>query len=123
MANSSKQRKLQAAWDRIETLGGHGVWDNDMVVVSFSKTAIKDEDLSVFRDFPLVQILDLSHTSVSDEALRHLGGLSALETLDVSDTKVSAAAVKAFRHAHPSVEVTTEPPPKGTINPFTGKPI
>jgi hypothetical protein len=123
MASSSKQRKLQAAWSRIEALGGHGVWENDMVVVSFTKTAIKDEDLCVFRDFPLVRILNLSHTGVSDAALTHLNGLSTLETLNVTDTKISAAAVNAFRRAHPSVKVTTEPPPKGAINPFTGKPF
>ena len=123
MARSDKQRKAQAAWDRIEALGGKGVWESDMVVVSFSNAKVTDEDLSLFADFPDVQILDLSQTKISDTGLAHLDGLKALEELIVTDSKISANALKAFQQAHPSVKVTNGPPPKRTINPFTGKPF
>lgn len=123
MARSEKQRKAQAAWDRIEALGGNGIWESDMVVVSFSNAKVTDEDLSLFADFPDVQILDQSQTKISDRGLAHLDGLKALEELIVTDSKISANALKAFQQAHPSVKVTKGPPPKGTINPFTGKPF
>jgi hypothetical protein len=122
MARSAKERRSQAAWDRIEALGGHGVWEPEMCAVSLARTAVTDEDLSLFRDFPYVQILDLSHTGIGDAGLAHLSGLEALEGLTVIDTKIREAALDAFRRARPSVRITTEPPPKGALNPFTGKP-
>ncbi len=118
-----KDRKAYDAWNRLEALGGHGVWDGSMVVVSLVGTGITDEDLSLFRDFPYVQVLDLSHTDVSDDGLIHLAGLRLLEELSVVDTKISGPALARFRREHPDVKVTTEPAPKGTINPFTGKPM
>lgn len=123
MGRSPKDRKAQAAWDRIEALGGHGVWEADIVVVSLARTGVTDENLSLFRDFPFVQTLDLSHTGVGDAGLAHLTGLRSLEELIVVDTKVSTPALEAFRRDNPSVKVTTEPPPKGAVNPFTGKPF
>ncbi len=54
MGVHDKDRKAHAAWDRIEVLGGIGVWDGSMVVVSLAGTGITDEDLSLFRDFPYV---------------------------------------------------------------------
>ena len=66
MGRSANQRKAQAAWERIEALGGHGVWDGEMCVVCLSNTGVTDEELSLFGDFPYVQILDLSHTGVGD---------------------------------------------------------
>jgi hypothetical protein len=146
MARSAKDRRARAAWARIEALGGHGVWESDMCVVFLARTAATDEDLSLFHDFPYVHILDLSHTGIGDAGLIHLAGLMALEGLDLShtgigdaglahltrlealkgltviDTMISEAALDAFRRARPSVRITTEPPPKGAINPFTGKP-
>ena len=123
MARSDKQEKAQAAWDRIEALGGHGVWESDMVVVPFGKTKVTDEDLALFQDFPFVQILDLSDTIISDEGLAQLGELRALEELIVTNSKISAKALKDLQRSHPTVKVTTGPPPEGTINPFTGKPF
>jgi hypothetical protein len=123
MARSGSQQKAQAAWDRIEALGGHGVWDADVVVVSLANTALTDDDLALFRDFPFVRTLDLSHTGVGDGGLAHLSGLPALEELIVVGTKMSPTALKAFRREHPTVKVTTKPPPKGTVNPFTGEPF
>ena len=146
MARSARDRKARAAWARIEAIGGHGVWEPDMCVVSLARTAVTDEDLSLFHDFPYVQILDLSHTGISDAGLMHLAGLVALEGFDLShtrvgdaglahlvrletlkgltviDTRIGDAALDAFRRARPSVRITTEPPPKGALNPFTGKP-
>jgi hypothetical protein len=123
MADQSAKRNAQAAWKRIEALGGSGVWERELVVVSLSKTAVTDDDLSLFRDFPHVQILDLSHTQVGDGGLAHLSGLPQLEELVLVDTKVGAPAIMAFRRAHPSVTVKTEPSPPGAVNPFTGKPF
>jgi hypothetical protein len=123
MARSPGRRKAQAAWNRIEALGGHGVWERELVIVSLAETAVTDDDLALFRDFPFVQTLDLSHTTIGDSGLTHLAGLQALEKLTVIDTKISAPGLKAFQRAHPAVTVVTEPPPKGAINPFTGKPF
>ena len=146
MVGSMKDRRARAAWARIEALGGQGVWEPDMCVASLARTAVTDEDLSLFHDFPYIHILDLSctgigdaglahlaglvalegldlsHTGIGDAGLAHLAGLVALEGLTVIDTKISDAAIDAFRRARPSVRITTEPPPKGAINPFTGKP-
>jgi hypothetical protein len=123
MACSDKQKKAQAAWDRIEALGGQAVWESDMVVVSFGKTKVTDGDLALFRDFPFVQVLDVSDTQIGDEGLAQLGDLPALEELIVTNTRISAKALKEFQGTHPAVKVTIGPPPKGTINPFTGKPF
>jgi hypothetical protein len=123
VARSADQRKAQAAWYLIEALGGHGVWEPETVVVSLANTGVTDEDLSLFRDLPYVQTLDLSHTGVGDNGLAQLTGLRALEELVIVDTKISGPALEAFRRDHPSVTVTTEPPPKGAVNSFTGKPF
>jgi hypothetical protein len=121
VTQSTDQRKAQAAWDRIEALGGHGVWERELVIVSFGNSGVRDEDLAIFRDFPYIQILDLSHTKVGDNGLKHLANLPALKDLIVVGTPISEQALEEFRRDHPSVTVTTEPPPKGSINPFTGK--
>ncbi len=123
MAKASIQRKAQAAWDRLMALGGHGVWDGHLVVVSLADTEVTDDDLAVFRDFPFVQVLDLSRTGVSGAGLTHLGEATALEELIVVDTKLSRPALAAFRQAHPGVKVVAKPPPKGAVNPFTGEPL
>jgi hypothetical protein len=147
MGRSVKAERARVAWDRIQALGGHGVWEPDMVVVALGRTVVTDEDLSLFRDFPYVQILDLSHTGIGDAGLEHLAGLEALESLDLSHTGVgdaglahlgglealegltvvgtmiSDAALDVFRRAHPSVRIVTEPPPHRAVNPFTGKPF
>jgi hypothetical protein len=121
MGSPEELRKARAAWDRIEALGGYGVWDKTMVVVSLAGAGITDEDLSLFRDFPYVQILDLSHTAVSDDGLIHLAGLPSLTDLIAIDTQISGPALAGFQRDHPAVKVTTEPPPKGSINPFTSE--
>ena len=122
MARITK-RKAQAAWDCILALGGHGVWEPDMVIISLAETEVTDGDLSLFSDFPFVQVLDLSRTAIGDSGLAQLTGLPALEELIVVDTKITGPALDAFQWGHPSVKITTEPLPKGTINPFTGKPF
>ena len=94
-----------------------------MVVVSLEDAGISDDDLSLFSDFPYVQILNLSGNPLTDEALEHLKDLPSLETLIVCDTRISEDAVAAFRSAHPSVDVRSRKLPSSTINPFTGKPI
>jgi len=123
MARSPNQGEDHDAWNRIESLGGHGVWDGHMVVVSLADTGVTDEDLSLFQDFPHVQILDLSHTAVGDGGMAYLAGLCALEALIIVDTQISEPAIKAFQRTHPSVKITTEPLPKDAVNPFTGKPF
>jgi hypothetical protein len=55
-------------------------------------------------------------------ATLNLGRLEALKGLTIIDTKISEGALDALRRTRPSVRVTREPPPKGAINPFTGKP-
>ena len=122
MARAPTQRKAQAAWDRLMALGGHGVWDGHMVLVSLADTAVTDDDLAVFRDFPFVQVLDLSRTAVSGPGLAHLDGATVLVELIVVGTKLSRPALAAFRRAHPAAKVVTKPPPKGAVNPFTGEP-
>jgi hypothetical protein len=109
MARRPSQRKAQAAWDRLIALGGSGVWDGDMVIVSLADTAVTDGDLAVFRDFPFVQVLDLSRTAVTGAGLAHLAGATALEELIAIGTKLTKTAVSAFREAHPGVKVNTKP--------------
>jgi hypothetical protein len=123
MAKTPSRRKAQAAWDRLMALGGHGVWESEMVIVSLADTAVTDDDLAVFRDFPFVQVLDLSRTGVRGHGLTHLDGASALEELVVLGTKLSRPALEAFRVAHPTAKVVTDPPPEGTANPFTREPL
>ena len=123
MARKPDQRKAQAAWDRLMALGGHGVWDGDFVIVSLADTAVTDDDLAVFRDFPFVQTLDLSRAGITGAGLAHLAGATALEELVVVDTRISEPALAAFRRERPGVKVVTEPPPRGAVNPFTGKPL
>jgi hypothetical protein len=96
MAKAPSQRKAQAAWDRLIALGGHGVWDGDMVIVSLADTAVTDGDLEVFRDFPFVQILDLSRTAVTEDGLAHLDGATALKELIAVGVKLSKPALAAF---------------------------
>ncbi len=123
MARKPDQRKAEAAWSRIKAIGGHGVWDGDMVIVSLADTGVMDNDLALFRDFPFVQTLDLSRTSIGDVGLAHLNGLQALEELIVVDTKISGSALGTFQRDHPSIVVTTKSSPPGAVNPFTGKPF
>jgi hypothetical protein len=123
MARSPRQRKAQTAWDRIEALGGSGVWERELVIVSLAGTTVTDDDLVLFRDFPFVQILDLSNTAVGDNGLVHLANVRALEKLIVVGTKISKAGLKAFEREHSTVTVVTKPPPKGTVNLFTGEPF
>ena len=123
MAKASSQRKAPAAWERLMALGGHGVWDGSMVVVSLADTAVTDDDLAVFRDFPFVQVLDLSHMAVNGAGLAYLADATALEELIAVGTKLRRPALEAFREADPTVEVVTKFPPKRAVNPFTGKPF
>jgi hypothetical protein len=123
VAEKSSQRKAQVAWERIESLGGHGVFERDLCMVSLAGTAVTDEELSLFQDLPDVRFLVLSHTGVGDAGLAHLGGLHALEELVIVDTRISAKAIKAFQRSHPAVTITTEARPQGDLNPFTGKPF
>lgn len=117
------QEKAQAAWNRIEALGGHGVWESDMVVISLAGAGVKDNDLAIFADFPFVQILSLADNALTDACLTHLEDLTALESLIVTGTQISPEAVSRFRSTHPTVNIVDAPPPPGTINPWTGKPI
>lgn len=123
MAKGPSQKKAQAAWDRIEALGGSGVWEREIVMVSLANTAVTDDDLALFRDFPFVQWLDLSGTGVTGPGLAHLAGASDLDTLIIVGTKITRAALTAFREAHPNVEVVTKRRKKGGVNPFTGEPL
>jgi hypothetical protein len=72
MAEDQDLESAKAAWARIESLGGHGVWESDMLVVSRKGSGISDDDLSLFSDFAYVQILDISSNPLSDDALKHL---------------------------------------------------
>lgn len=123
MAEDESFKSAKAAWARIESLGGHGVWESDMVVVSLKDTGISDDDLSLFSDFPYVQILDISSNPLTDDALKHLDGLSSLESLIAVDTQMTDAAIAAFCSANPNIKVQSQPLPPSTVNPFTGKPL
>jgi len=117
MAQTIERIKAQAAWDRIEALGGHGVWESDIVVVSLANTEVLDDDLALFRDFPYVQILDLSQTKITELGLAHLVDLPVLEEIILIGTQISLQALGEFARAHAGVKVRTKPP-QSTINPF-----
>src|SRR5215212_1986328 len=109
MADDETLKPAKAAWARIKSLGGHGVWESDTVVVSLKGTGIRDEELSLFSDFPFVQILDISSNPLTDGALKHLGGITSLESLIVFDTQITDAALVAFCSAHPRIKVQSRP--------------
>ena len=92
-----------------------------MVVVSLAETQVTDDDLMVFRDFPLVQTLDLSRTKISGSGLGYLDGAISLEELIIVGTNIEEKHLAAFRRQHPDTTIATGPPPIGTINPFTGQ--
>jgi hypothetical protein len=117
----SSQERAQAAWNRVEALGGHAVQDSDMVAVSLADTGVTDDDLALLADLPGVQILDLSHNKLSDNCLKHLNNLESLKSLILVGTAINPEAIEQFRSAHPTIEVRTEPSPKKSINPATGK--
>ena len=96
----TNQERAQAAWQQIQALGGHGVWKSDMVVVSLADTRVTDEDLTLFADFPDVQILDLSNTGVTDKCLEHLSHLDALTSLVLVGTAVQPESIEEFKSAH-----------------------
>src|SRR5690349_5505576 len=95
------EREARAAWARIESLGGHGVWEPGMVVVSLAGTGITDDDLNLFSRFPYVQVLDLSDTGVGDDGLDHVSNIPALEELVVVNTRVSDRAAERLRSDRP----------------------
>ena len=115
--------RAQAAWERIERLGGHGVWESDMVVVSLANAGVKDGDLALCADFPHVQTLDLSDNPLTDACLKHLDHLTALESLILINTSISSEAAENFAATHPGVQVKTQLTPADRINPFTGEPF
>jgi hypothetical protein len=118
------ESKLQAAWARIESLGGSGICEPEIVIVSFKDTSITDDDLAVFAAFPIVQMLDLSGTAITDKALTHLEHMTALESLDIIGTNITESAIAEFKLRHPSVDVTAKATPtEGRINPFTREPM
>jgi hypothetical protein len=117
------QDRAQIAWNRIEKLGGHGVWESDMVAVSLEGVGIGDDDLALFADFPYIQILDLSNNALTDNCLKHLNALKSLTSLTLIGTKISADAIDVFKSMHPDVAIRTQPIPKETINPWTGRPF
>ena len=59
------QEKSEAAFNRIQELGGDGVWDADMVAITMDGTDITDDDLAMFEDCDFVQILGLSNTKIN----------------------------------------------------------
>jgi hypothetical protein len=116
-----RKKDAEAAWARIEALGGHGVWEPDMVVVDLEGTSITDDDLELFEHFPFVQILNLSRTAVSDVGLKKLVQLSVLQMLLLKETRISDAAIEEFRQSHPNVDVRAQSGPQGKINPLAGE--
>lgn len=123
MTNSEESRRARAAWDRIESLGGFGVWESDVCIVSFADTTLTDADLCVFDDFPYVETLDLSRTGVTGHGLLSLVALPRLEQVTIVGTSVDDVAVAEFRTRRPNVAIVSDPPETGSENPFTGKPF
>ena len=117
------QEKSQAAFDRVHELGGNGVWESDMVVISLEGTGVTDGDLSLFSDFDFVEILSLSDTHISDAGLVYLKQLHRLGKLTLVNTNVTEQGVAELRAALPDANIETEPLPEDAINLFTGKPF
>src|SRR3954454_5177446 len=97
------EQEARASWARIGSLGGHGVWEPVMVVVSLAGTGITDDDLKLFSRFPYVRVLDLSDTGVGDEGLAHVSHIPALEELIVVNTRISDRAADRLRSDRPAV--------------------
>jgi hypothetical protein len=69
---------------------------------------IDDSVAGVLASSGKLTFLDLSETSFGDAGLAQLTALKSLRQLFLRGTRVTAAAVAAFRSAHPSCEVTLE---------------
>ena len=114
----------QAAWDKIEELGGSGVWEREMCVVVLDGANISDSDLSLFADFPYVDTLDLSNNAgITDACIPHLASLPNLEALILLNTSISEAGIAKLAEALPDADIQTDPLGPDAINPFTGEPI
>ncbi|PHS00949.1 MAG: hypothetical protein COA78_23200 [Blastopirellula sp.] len=120
---TTPQEKSQAAFDRFHELGGSGVWESDMVVISLEGTSISDDDLALFEDFNFVQILTLNDTQITDAGLSHLEQLTQLESLSLVNTQATEAGISKLKVVLPTVTIETEPTSEDTVNPFTGKPF
>lgn len=115
------QGRYEAAFEKIEGLGGSGIWDAEVVVIDLSNTEIENKDLSVFKDFEIVQSLILDNTKIDDDGLSYLESLHHLELLSLIGTQVSEKGLNKLALSLPDLDIVTEPLPKDTINPFTGK--
>ena len=116
--------KAQAAWDQIEALGGSGVWEPEMCIVSFDQADIGDSDLALLADFPYVDTLDLSNNAgITDACIPHLQSLPNLETLILLNTSISNAGLAKLAEVHPDTDIQAENQGPDTINPFTGEPV
>lgn len=115
------QERYEAAFKKIEKLGGTSLWEAEIVVVDLSNTEIKNNDLSLFKDFPIVQSLILDNTKIDDSGLSYLNTLHHLEHLSIIGTQVTEKGVNKLRQSLTGLEIVTEPLSKAAINPFTGK--
>jgi Leucine-rich repeat (LRR) protein len=66
-------------------------------IVSFSATAIDDDDLELITGIPSLYALELSGTGITDVGLARLQDLKSLELLDLSGTPVSDEGVAKLR--------------------------
>jgi hypothetical protein len=107
-AQSHPDRKLESrkvedpVIARIVKLGGHverklGTPDQPVIVVDLHKTRAGDEDLTVLRNFPQLQRLNLYATNVTDSGLRNLQGLKSLQVLYLNDTEIGDAGLANLR--------------------------
>ena len=114
--------KAQAAWDKIEALGGVCIWEDGFCLASYHDTDLTDEDLAVFAGFPFIEDIYLvGNRRLTDACLTHLENLPRLKTISLYKTSITEQAAESFRNKYPQVDVISKPS-KGTFrNPFTGE--
>jgi hypothetical protein len=110
------QERSQAVFERVRALGGIGVCEGDMVVISLDGTGVTDDDLAMFGDCNFVEILVLSNTNITDAGLVRLQHLGRLDTLMLINTNVTEAGVAALRAALPNTHIETETIRNDTIS-------
>ena len=91
--------------ERIGSLGGFVIWDDESVSVSFHEAVLADDELSIFEEFVIVDWLSLSDTGISDSGLQYLTKLNRMWHLDVDGTNVTDNGIERLKTALPDCDV------------------
>jgi hypothetical protein len=81
---------------------------NEIEWISLWHTNATDKHIAMFRNMPLLRILDLRQTEITDDSVEMLTGFTKLELLLVTDTGISEGGVAKLRQALPDCDINTQ---------------